>query len=142
MSDEDNHFESKADAGASKTFPQQAGTIRKNGYIVIKGRPCKVSVLIFDFCFSRFYFSSFCFRFQIFFFKCILLNIQGGPPTFFHYCVSSCWERTFYQPVLVTSLLRPHERPSCLIFCSNCLICLDMDREGFFCILAWFQIAF
>lgn len=42
MSDEDNHFESKADAGASKTFPQQAGTIRKNGYIVIKGRPCKV----------------------------------------------------------------------------------------------------
>jgi len=42
MSDEDNHFESKADAGASKTFPQQAGTIRKNGYIVIKARPCKV----------------------------------------------------------------------------------------------------
>lgn len=33
---------SKADAGASKTYPQQAGTIRKNGYIVIKGRPCKV----------------------------------------------------------------------------------------------------
>ncbi|KAE8661433.1 Eukaryotic translation initiation factor 5A [Hibiscus syriacus] len=42
MCDEDHHFESKADAGASKTFPQQAGTIRKNGYIVIKGRPCKV----------------------------------------------------------------------------------------------------
>ncbi|KAG1368612.1 putative Eukaryotic translation initiation factor 5A-4 [Cocos nucifera] len=42
MSDEEHHFESKADAGASKTFPQQAGTIRKNGYIVIKGRPCKV----------------------------------------------------------------------------------------------------
>jgi hypothetical protein len=35
-------FES-ADAGASLTFPQQAGTIRKNGYIVISGRPCKVS---------------------------------------------------------------------------------------------------
>lgn len=32
-----------ADAGASKTFPQQAGTIRKNGYIVIRGRPCKVA---------------------------------------------------------------------------------------------------
>lgn len=45
MSDEEHHFESKADAGASKTFPQQAGTIRKNGYIVIKGRPCKVSLL-------------------------------------------------------------------------------------------------
>lgn len=43
MSDEEHHFESKADAGASKTYPQQAGTIRKNGYIVIKGRPCKVS---------------------------------------------------------------------------------------------------
>lgn len=42
MSDEEHHFESQADAGASKTFPQQAGTIRKNGYIVIKGRPCKV----------------------------------------------------------------------------------------------------
>ncbi|KAJ3697833.1 hypothetical protein LUZ61_001538 [Rhynchospora tenuis] len=42
MSDEEHHFESKADAGASKTYPQQAGTIRKNGYIVIKGRPCKL----------------------------------------------------------------------------------------------------
>jgi hypothetical protein len=34
-------FES-TDAGASLTFPQQAGTIRKNGFMVIKGRPCKV----------------------------------------------------------------------------------------------------
>ncbi|GER39531.1 eukaryotic translation initiation factor 5A [Striga asiatica] len=42
MSDEEHHFESKADAGASKTYPQQAGTIRKYGHIVIKGRPCKV----------------------------------------------------------------------------------------------------
>lgn len=31
-----------ADAGASHTFPQQAGTIRKNGFMVFKGRPCKV----------------------------------------------------------------------------------------------------
>ena len=46
MSDEEHHFESKADAGASKTYPQQAGTIRKNGYIVIKSRPCKVSFLL------------------------------------------------------------------------------------------------
>ncbi|KAF5946931.1 hypothetical protein HYC85_017159 [Camellia sinensis] len=44
MSDEEHHFESKADAGASKTYPQQAGTIRKNGYIVIKNRPCKLSI--------------------------------------------------------------------------------------------------
>ena len=35
------HFES-ADAGASLTYPQQAGTVRKNGFLVIKGRPCKV----------------------------------------------------------------------------------------------------
>ncbi|VAH44194.1 unnamed protein product [Triticum turgidum subsp. durum] len=43
MSDsEDHHFESKADAGASKTFPMQAGAIRKGGYLVIKNRPCKV----------------------------------------------------------------------------------------------------
>ncbi|KAJ7282130.1 hypothetical protein O6H91_Y360100 [Diphasiastrum complanatum] len=42
MSDDEHHFESKADAGASKTFPQQAGTIRKNAYVVIKQRPCKV----------------------------------------------------------------------------------------------------
>lgn len=38
----DVHFES-ADAGASLTYPQQAGTVRKNGFLVIKGRPCKVS---------------------------------------------------------------------------------------------------
>ncbi|XP_057481996.1 mitotic checkpoint protein BUB3.3-like [Actinidia eriantha] len=48
MSDEEHHFESKADAGASKTYPQQAGTIRKNGYIVIKNRPCKETCLKFE----------------------------------------------------------------------------------------------
>ncbi|KAG0612810.1 hypothetical protein M758_6G053900 [Ceratodon purpureus] len=42
MSDDEHQFESKADAGASKTFPQQAGTIRKGAHLVIKGRPCKV----------------------------------------------------------------------------------------------------
>ena len=52
MSDsEEHHFESKADAGASKTYPQQAGTIRKNGYIVIKNRPCKVCLCFFFFFF-------------------------------------------------------------------------------------------
>ena len=39
------NFES-ADAGASLTYPQQAGTIRKNAFIVIKGRPCKVSICL------------------------------------------------------------------------------------------------
>ncbi|KAL2957870.1 hypothetical protein AAZX31_18G174800 [Glycine max] len=42
MSDEEHHFESKADASDSKTYPQQASTIHKNDYIVIKGRPYKV----------------------------------------------------------------------------------------------------
>jgi len=45
MSDDEHHdvhFES-ADSGASTTFPQQAGTVRKNGFLVIKGRPCKVA---------------------------------------------------------------------------------------------------
>ncbi|KAL1198366.1 Eukaryotic translation initiation factor 5A-2 [Cardamine amara subsp. amara] len=41
MSDEEHHFES-SESGASKTYPQQAGNIRKGGHIVIKGRPCKV----------------------------------------------------------------------------------------------------
>ena len=73
MSDEEHQFESKADAGASKTYPQQAGTIRKNGYIVIKGRPCKV---------FRFFLSSsidLCFPFQfcLIFFPGILLVEKG-----------------------------------------------------------------
>ncbi|VAH31014.1 unnamed protein product [Triticum turgidum subsp. durum] len=42
MSDTDeHHFESKADSGASKTYPQQAGAIRKGGHIVIKARPLR-----------------------------------------------------------------------------------------------------
>jgi len=53
MSDEEHHFESKADASDSKTYPQQASTIHKNDYIVIKGRPYKVKFLLqtlLDFC--------------------------------------------------------------------------------------------
>mmetsp|Transcript_33590 Transcript_33590/g.95018 ORF Transcript_33590/g.95018 Transcript_33590/m.95018 type:complete len:166 (-) Transcript_33590:259-756(-) len=44
MSEDHGHdvtFDS-ADAGSSTTFPVQAGSIRKGGHIVIKGRPCKV----------------------------------------------------------------------------------------------------
>lgn len=41
MSDEIEKFEA-VDAGSSKTFPQQAGTIRKGGHVMIKDRPCKV----------------------------------------------------------------------------------------------------
>lgn len=42
MSEEAYETFESADAGASLTFPQQAGTIRKNGFIVINNRPCKV----------------------------------------------------------------------------------------------------
>ncbi|KAG1665640.1 hypothetical protein FOA52_011234 [Chlamydomonas sp. UWO 241] len=43
MSDHENETFESAGAGASLTFPQQAGTIRKNAFIVINGKPCKVS---------------------------------------------------------------------------------------------------
>lgn len=42
MSDHEVETFESADAGASLTYPQQAGTVRKNGYLVISGRPCKV----------------------------------------------------------------------------------------------------
>mmetsp|Transcript_17638 Transcript_17638/g.41555 ORF Transcript_17638/g.41555 Transcript_17638/m.41555 type:complete len:168 (+) Transcript_17638:98-601(+) len=38
-SDSDCEF---ADAGASQTYPQQAGLIRKGGFVMINKRPCKV----------------------------------------------------------------------------------------------------
>jgi translation initiation factor 5A len=41
MSDDEHHFEA-SESGASKTYPQSAGNIRKGGHIVIKNRPCKV----------------------------------------------------------------------------------------------------
>jgi len=41
MSDDDYAIET-ADAGASATIPMEAGAIKKGGFIMIKGRPCKV----------------------------------------------------------------------------------------------------
>jgi len=38
---EDYEFDS-ADAGASTTEPRQCSSLRKNGFVMVKGRPCKI----------------------------------------------------------------------------------------------------
>lgn len=42
----DMNFE-HAHAGSSLTFPMQCSALRKNGHVVIKGRPCKVRFYCF-----------------------------------------------------------------------------------------------
>merc|ERR1719352_61803 len=41
--DDDDHTFETVESGASDTYPQQAGEIKKGSHVMIKGHPCKVA---------------------------------------------------------------------------------------------------